>query len=42
MVPQHPTASFNLGICYEKVPAAGSEATDSFNKALTRRIRSVH
>ncbi len=33
MVPQHPTASFNLGICYEKA-GRWQEATDSFNKAL--------
>ncbi len=34
MAPQHPTASFNLGICYEKA-GRWQEATDSFNKALT-------
>jgi len=31
--PRHPTASFNLGICYEKL-GRWTEATDSFQKAL--------
>ena len=31
--PQHPTANFNLGICYEKL-GRWQEATDSFQKAL--------
>ncbi len=34
MAPNHPTASFNLGICYEKA-GRWQEATDSFTKALT-------
>src|SRR5579864_611828 len=31
--PKHPTANFNLGICYEKL-GRWQEATDSFQKAL--------
>ena len=31
--PQHPTANFNLGICYEKL-GRWQEATDAFQKAL--------
>ena len=31
--PQHPTANFNLGICYEKL-GRWQEASDSFQKAL--------
>ncbi len=33
VAPRHPTASFNLGICYEKL-GRWQEATDSFQKAL--------
>src|SRR5580704_13335181 len=33
-VPRHPTASFNLGICYEKL-GRWNEATTSFQNALT-------
>ena len=31
--PQHPTANFNLGICYEKL-GRWQDASDSFQKAL--------
>ncbi len=31
--PRHPTANFNLGICYEKL-GRWQEATDAFNKAI--------
>src|ERR1700721_2058672 len=34
VVPNHPTASFNLGICYEKA-GRWQDATDSFNRALS-------
>src|ERR1700686_5936884 len=32
-VPQHPTANFNLGICFEKL-GRWQEASDAFQKAL--------
>ncbi len=33
LAPRHPTANFNLGICYEKL-GRWQEATDAFTKAL--------
>src|SRR5271163_4778225 len=33
MSPSHPTANFNLGICYEKL-GRWQEATDSFNRVI--------